>query len=480
MDNGGNKNAIPLKSTIKIGVLFPIFSALIIAAMCICVQSYKHLVYEVFINGKSVGYVKESSTYNAAIDAIVQTDGQEVAGAIRLQRKVVFENINEPAMTESLAKVNTSVLANEKQYINSKSIESMARSILDLKEPAAALCVNGTCLAVVSDSAAADQVIQGILAYYTPSDSSSQVISVTIKDNIEVNEVYEYTNNIVSCDSAIGKIVAGVASPKKYVIQSGDTIWDIAMSSGISVSDIQSLNPELDINRIRIGDEIYLSSIVPYVNVETVADITSQETIPYDTTKKYDSNLIKGQTKVLTKGESGLKQVVIKTTQVNGFTTNQEVLNSTVLKEAVNQVVAVGTKVVYSTASRGSSTVSTSGFIRPAPGILTSNYGYRGREFHTGVDLAASTGTPVVASKAGTVVFSGWNGNLGYCIIIDHGNGVQTVYGHNSKLIAGVGASVSQGETIALMGSTGRSSGPHCHFEVRVNGVSQNPWNFIN
>jgi murein DD-endopeptidase MepM/ murein hydrolase activator NlpD len=171
--------------------------------------------------------------------------------------------------------------------------------------------------------------------------------------------------------------------------------------------------------------------------------------------------------------------VVIKTTKVNGVTTNQEVLSSTVLKDAVNEVVAVGTKVIYYAASRGTSAVSTQGFIRPCIGIVTSNYGWRWRSFHSGVDFAASTGTPVTASKAGTVVYSGWKGSLGYCIIIDHGNGVQTLYGHNSRLIASVGSYVTQGQTVALMGSTGRSTGPHCHFEVRVNGISQNPWNYI-
>ena len=283
----------------------------------------------------------------------------------------------------------------------------------------------------------------------------------------------------MDCDTAINKIIAGSVASRVYVIQSGDTIWDISKENNVPIDEIQSLNPQLDINTIHTGDQITLSAVVPYVNVEVIADITSQETIPYDTTKKTDSSMLKGKTKVLSKGITGLKEVVIKTAKVNGITTSQDIVSSTVIKEATNKVVAVGTKTITITASRGTYTVSSLGFIRPCLGILTSNYGYRWRDFHTGVDFAASTGTPIVASKAGTVVFSGWKGGYGNCIIIDHGSGIQTLYGHNSKLLVSVGDYVSQKQTISLMGSTGNSTGPHCHFEVRVNGKPLNPWRYI-
>ena len=90
-------------------------------------------------------------------------------------------------------------------------------------------------------------------------------------------------------------------------------------------------------------------------------------------------------------------------------------------------------------------------------------------------DIANVVGTPVHASKAGTVSYAGWRGGYGKCVMIDHGNGVQTLYGHNSKIQVTVGQKVSAGETIALMGSTGNSTGPHCHFEIRINGSPVNP-----
>ena len=116
--------------------------------------------------------------------------------------------------------------------------------------------------------------------------------------------------------------------------------------------------------------------------------------------------------------------------------------------------------------------------IRPISGIITCRFGNRGYG-HRGLDIAASTGTPIKAAAAGTVTTSGWNNSYGYMVIISHGNGVQTVYAHASQLIAKVGQTVSQGQVIAKVGSTGNSTGPHLHFEVRVNGVLQNPQNYV-
>ncbi len=95
------------------------------------------------------------------------------------------------------------------------------------------------------------------------------------------------------------------------------------------------------------------------------------------------------------------------------------------------------------------------------------------------MDIATSTGTPVVAAASGTVSYSGWRGSYGNLLIINHSNGVQTYYGHCSKLYVSVGQSVSQGQTVCAVGSTGNSTGPHLHFEVRLNGVAYNPQNYV-
>lgn len=163
-------------------------------------------------------------------------------------------------------------------------------------------------------------------------------------------------------------------------------------------------------------------------------------------------------------------------TYVNGRETGREITSATVLTEPTEKVVAVGTKERPSWMPKGY-------FIWPVSGRVTSGYGYRSifgsYSFHRGIDIAVPYGTRVAAADGGTVIYSGWQGTYGKLVIIDHGNGKQTYYGHNSSLLVSVGDKVYQGQTIAKAGSTGRSTGTHCHFEVHVNGSVVNPYNYL-
>lgn len=119
--------------------------------------------------------------------------------------------------------------------------------------------------------------------------------------------------------------------------------------------------------------------------------------------------------------------------------------------------------------------------IRPTSGTITSRFGIRSRDNHKGLDIGADKGTPIYAAASGTVTVSqyGYGGGYGNYVMISHGNGVQTLYGHCSELCVSVGEYVSQGQLIAKVGSTGISTGNHLHFEVRVNGVAQDPQNYV-
>ena len=119
--------------------------------------------------------------------------------------------------------------------------------------------------------------------------------------------------------------------------------------------------------------------------------------------------------------------------------------------------------------------VSSSGLVWPVSGPVTSVFGMRWGRMHTGIDIAVPTGTAVQSSASGTIVHAGWNGGYGLLVVIDHGGGLATAYAHNSSVLVGVGQAVEQGETVALSGSTGHSTGPHVHYEVRVNGVPVDP-----
>ena len=120
--------------------------------------------------------------------------------------------------------------------------------------------------------------------------------------------------------------------------------------------------------------------------------------------------------------------------------------------------------------------------IWPTSGDVSSRFGWRwgGSDFHPGIDIANGVGTPIVATADGTVVESGWNsGGYGYLVKISHGNGIETLYGHNSEIVVSAGTRVKKGQVISYMGNTGFSTGPHLHYEVRVNGTAVNPDKFL-
>ena len=125
--------------------------------------------------------------------------------------------------------------------------------------------------------------------------------------------------------------------------------------------------------------------------------------------------------------------------------------------------------------STGSGQPSAAGLIWPCDGVVVSGFGMRWGRLHEGIDIGCAYGTPNRAAAAGTVIYSAWLGGYGNLIVLDHGNGLSTAYAHASSLLVGVGQTVSQGETVSLVGSTGNSSGPHLHFEVRVNGEAVDP-----
>jgi murein DD-endopeptidase MepM/ murein hydrolase activator NlpD len=125
-------------------------------------------------------------------------------------------------------------------------------------------------------------------------------------------------------------------------------------------------------------------------------------------------------------------------------------------------------------------------FIRPIPGAgVTSGFGYRtdpitgAQSYHSGIDFGAGCGTPIMAAGSGTVLSAGWNGGYGNATIINHGGGLATLYGHQSQIGVSVGQTVQQGQVIGYVGTTGRSTGCHLHFEVRVNGNPVSPWAYL-
>ena len=279
--------------------------------------------------------------------------------------------------------------------------------------------------------------------------------------------------------SSISDIVNATSQEEViYTVKAGDTWSQIAARYDMSSKGLLALNPECDMDLIHEGQELTVSAAVPLLSVRVVDRIQYQAPIAYDTEYVDDSSMYQGQTKVITKGVNGLANVDAHVTTIDGVETSRNVISSTTVKEPVAQVMAKGTKERPKTVASGS-------FAWPVSGRLTSTFGGRaspggiGSTNHKGIDIAKSRGATIKAADGGTVSYAGWMGGYGYLVIIDHNNGYQTYYGHNSKLSVTPGTKVYKGQKIAEMGSTGNSTGNHCHFEIRFNGTPTNPLKYL-
>ena len=147
--------------------------------------------------------------------------------------------------------------------------------------------------------------------------------------------------------------------------------------------------------------------------------------------------------------------------------------------EQLEKEIRAAQRRIAAPASSGSGSRPASGFIWPVNGVLTSGFGQRWGRLHAGIDVGVGFGTSIASVASGTVVYSGWLGGYGNLVVVDHGNGLSTAYAHQQRIYAALGQQVSQGESLGEVGSTGNSTGPHLHFEVRINGLAVDPLGYL-
>ena len=211
---------------------------------------------------------------------------------------------------------------------------------------------------------------------------------------------------------------------------------------------------------------------------EYYAIVKDEEEKYYVSTKDDAESIINELKEKKSSNISKISYIQVHSTELKEFTENDTIVSDLYVKPVVvayNAYTAYyGEKIISSEVPL--SQVQGIGLIKPISGTLTSRFGPRWGSTHKGLDIAAPTGTTIAAAATGSVFFSGWDPyGLGNCIKIDHGNGVTTVYAHCSALYVTAGQYVAQGEAIGAVGSTGNSTGPHLHLEIRVDGVPQNP-----
>ncbi len=211
------------------------------------------------------------------------------------------------------------------------------------------------------------------------------------------------------------------------------------------------------------------------LTVRSVKTLNKDVVIEHDTKTIYTDALANGVKKVISEGFDGVGVETYEVISLDGVETETAFVSLEVTSEAIDEVAQVGTR------SNGKEVASLNIFTKPFEGIITSYMGPRWGRIHSGIDIwyYECFGKPVVACADGVVILSKYYGTYGNCVIVDHGDGVQTLYAHFSKLEVEVGDTVKAGDVVGLIGSTGNSTGPHLHLEVHVDGERVNPLIFV-
>lgn len=308
--------------------------------------------------------------------------------------------------------------------------------------------------------------------------SDEDTISCEFAEDVEIRQEYVPTSEIMNLGYIAELLYSTKTAEVTYEVKKGDTWSQIAAKNDMSSAELLALNPGYNINKLQIGEVLTLSASVPYLTMTVVKQERYLDDVSYNIEYTDSADLYQGDYKVTSKGEYGKADVMAKTTYVNGEETERTILSSVTLKEPVTEHRIRGTKARPTWMPTGS-------FRWPTSGRISSYFGGRkspggiGSTNHKGIDIAVPRGTPIYAADGGTVTYSGWMSGYGYLVQIDHGNGYVTRYGHNSSLTVSVGQHVYKGQQVARAGSTGNSTGNHCHFEVRYNGVAKNPLNYL-
>ena len=302
----------------------------------------------------------------------------------------------------------------------------------------------------------------------------SRVVDVSLSEDVLFTESIVSKDELINVKEAVQLLEKGTLEDMIHVVESGDTLYSIAALYDLTEETLLELNEDLTSDSIlRIDQEINVTDYVPIVDVIVYEEELKEETIAYKEKTEQTDDLFRGETKLKQSGSDGKKHVHRAIEKINGQVENREVLEEEVIKEVQDEITLEGTKVI---SSRG-----TGDFIRPAiGGYISSQYGPRWGSFHRGVDFARPSNRNILASDNGVVEVASSSGSYGNYVVINHNNGFKTLYAHLSSISVRVGQTVPQGTKIGVMGSTGRSTGIHLHFEVLKNGSNINPMSVLN
>lgn len=433
----------------------------IAAVIAICAIFFTHFTFATVVSyeGEEVAAVESRSAAKRVTALAEAVTGETTGSSFTLEKDTVDYRFS---------------LVERGEVISREELQRKLTEKIGLAIYGYSLIVNDEVIGSTVYSGALESLLDQLKEIY----SSPDTLTIDFLEDVRIAEGYVPTESIMN----LGQIAEIVNSTKSgevtYTVVKGDTWGKIAANNGMSNAELELLNPGYNINKLSIGDVLTISNAVPYLTVRVTERQNYVEDVQYDISYEDDPSMYQGDYRVISKGAYGKADVVADVVYVNGIEEERTVLSSVTLEEPVTEYRAQGTKPRPSWFPTGS-------FRWPTTGRITSYFGRRNTGIrgastnHKGIDIAAPYRTPVYAADGGTVTYSGWWGAGGYTIIIDHGNGYKTYYEHNSSLLVSKGAHVYKGQQIARVGSTGVSSGNHCHFGIQKNGTYVNPLNYL-
>lgn len=351
----------------------------------------------------------------------------------------------------------------------------------------------GSFIATVRNAQVFDAAKSIAVDHIEGSDADSAIetpsfkMTLTVADRLDsaaavADAIIENTENIVKASSLIvngERVACGEAEELREYLEISRTRFEPeGAESKSEFTDKVELENGYYL-KSEISDSDALKAAVDAIGVKTVVVVTTDTEIAFSKKTVKTAEKLIGYSEVTTAGENGINRKTESVELINGEEISRTELSSEVVKEPVTEVTTVGTAKTTASAAQRSAERS-AGFICPLKrGCFTISAYFGDGRGHKGMDLAADKGTSIYAVADGTVTYAGYDSDYGNSVVIDHGNGLKTRYAHASALCVSKGQTVSQGDVIAYVGSTGYSTGNHLHFEVTVNGNRVNPISYI-
>jgi len=433
---------------------------------CACVLAAIILFCSTYTLGTTV-------TYDGDVIANLASESQAESARSKLER-ITTSTLGTPFTIEDSLIQYSSGLMKRQDLTDQATFEADLSQEIGLVTSAYSLYVDGELIGSTPYEGALEELLEQLQKAVTNEDT----ISCSFAEDVEIRQEYVPTESIMNLGYLAETLYSTKTAEVTYEVKRGDTWSEIANDHGLTSKELLALNPGYDINRLQIGEILTLSASVPYLTMTVVQQEHYVDEVNYDIEYTNTPDMYQGDYKITSPGQYGKADVVANATYVNGEEVERTILSSVTLQDPVTEKRLQGTKERPTWYPTGS-------FRWPTSGRITSYFGGRkspggiGSTNHKGLDIANSRGTAIYAADGGRVTYSGWMSGYGYTVRIDHLNGYVTFYAHNSSLLVSNGQTVHKGQQIAKMGSTGNSTGSHCHFEIRYNGTAKNPLNYL-